>query len=140
MSPALEQAGASMGLPWVRLDTDIFNHPKFLALREAEEHRAIVLHLQAMAYTGKHELAGFIPEVCIRMLTAASECESIHAPDDIKTLLHGCLWVPQPGGWSMHGWEDRQPASEEALKRSANARAAAQARWANRNGNGGDAQ
>jgi hypothetical protein len=123
-----------MGLPWVRLDTDIFDHPKLLALEEAGHYRAIVLHLKAMVYTGKHELAGFLPEVCIPMLTAANPMLSENAPTEIQTLLDACLWTAQPGGYSMHGWEDRQFVSNEAKARSAKARVAAQARWAKRNG------
>jgi hypothetical protein len=129
-----------MGLPWVRLDTDIFDHPKFLALQEAGEYRAIVLHLKAMVYTGKHELAGFVPELCIPMLTDAHAMLNGDAQHDIKVLLDACLWNAQPGGYSMHGWEDRQFVSDEAKARSAKARAAAKARWAKHNGKDSDAQ
>lgn len=128
-----------MGLPWVRLDTDIFSHPKLLQLQEAGEYRAIVLHLKAMAYTGKHGLDGFIPDICLRMLGGSSTDAELDAQEDAKTLLDACLWTAQPGGYSMHGWEKYQAVSEETAARKKHAQKAAQARWAKRNGAGGDA-
>ena len=34
-----------MGLPWIRLDTSTFDHPKILELVESKQHRAVVVHL-----------------------------------------------------------------------------------------------
>lgn len=133
-------------LPWIRLDTNIFQHPKMLYLAEAGEWRAIVLHLKAMTYSAQHDLNGYIPDISLVMLarcsgTCSDDGESCSgqclrdAQHDAKVLLNVCVWAAQLGGINLHDWEEYQAASEEAKKRSDKARLAAQARWAKRNGN-----
>lgn len=125
------------GLQWIRLDTAMFDHPKFLYLIEDGHYRAIVLHIRAMCYSATYDLAGFLPEVALRMLggcsgdaqTMLSECL-----DDAKTLLDACLWAPAQGGWQINSWQEYQSASDAAEKRSEKAKNAAQVRWAKRNG------
>lgn len=124
------------GLPWIRLDTSIFQHPKMLYLIEAGEWRAIVLHLGAMCYTAQHDLGGFIPEVCLRMLVGGTDDAYADAKRDAETLLDAALWMLAPGGWTCHGWEEFQAVSEESKKRSERAHKAAVARWAKRGSNG----
>jgi hypothetical protein len=122
------------GLPWIRLDNSIFDHPKMLYLSEAGQWRAIVLHLKAMTYSARHGLNGFIPDVCLRMLAGGSDDAYDDAKCDAETLLDAALWMLAPGGWTCHGWEEFQAVSEEAKQRSAKAHKAAMARWAKRNG------
>lgn len=110
-----------MALPWIRLDTSIFDHPKVLGLMEDRAHRAIVAHIAGMTYTGKHELDGFIPKVALRTFGATS--------GDATKLVEAGLWRPAPGGWEVNGWQEYQFTSEEARKRSERAREAANARW-----------
>lgn len=119
------------GLPWIRVDTAMFEHPKFLYLEAEGQHKAMVIHLKAMAYSGRHGLAGFVPQVALGMLGACL--------DDAQTLVDACLWTPQPGGWSMHGWEEYQASGPDAQTRRERAQKGAAARWAKareRNGHG----
>jgi hypothetical protein len=114
------------GVPWIRVDTAMFEHPKFLYLEEEGQYKAMIVHLKGMTYSGRHGLAGFVPRVALAMLGACL--------DDAQTLVDACLWTPQPGGWIMHGWDEYQPVSEEAQKRSEKAHKAAVVRWSKRNG------
>lgn len=115
-----------MGLMWIRLDTTMFDNPKLLYLQEDKQHRAIVAHLQAMCYSGRHNLGGFVPKAALRVFGAT--------PADADQLVQHDLWRPAPGGWDINGWNEFQLASDEATKRSEKAKKAAAARWARRNG------
>ena len=42
-----------MGLPWIRLDTAIADHPKMLDLADSKAFQAMATHLLAMTYAGK---------------------------------------------------------------------------------------
>jgi len=114
------------GLQWIRLDTTMFDNPKLLYLQEDRQHRAIVAHLQAMCYSGRHNLGGFVPKAALRILGAT--------PADAHQLVQHDLWRPAPGGWDINGWDEFQLASQEATNRSEKAKKAAAARWARRNG------
>jgi hypothetical protein len=117
-----------LGLPWIRLDTTTFDHPKVLELLEAKNFRAIVVHLAAMAYTGKHGLDGFIPRSALRVLGGTVT--------DANRLVRAQLWDPAEGGWEVHGWREYQYSSEEHEKRrqrlSERGRKGAEAKWAKR--------
>lgn len=117
-------------LPWIRLQTTMFEHPKVLNLKEDKQWRAIVSHLEAMAYTGRHALAGYVPKAAIRLLHITMA--------DVNRLVSEGLWDPEPGGWQINGWSEYQLADEEALARSEKAKKAAAARWDRRNGKSGD--
>jgi len=116
------------GLPWIRLQTTMFENPKILNLKEDKQWRAVVAHLEAMTYSGRNGLAGYIPKTAVKLL---------HITDaDVKRLVSEGLWMPAPGGWQINGWEDYQLADAESLARSEKAKKAAAARWDRRNGRG----
>lgn len=114
-----------MGLPWIRLDTTTFDHPKMLSLMDGEHFRSIVVHLSAMTYSGKHGLDGYIPRYALRTIGGEQT--------DIDLLLDVELWVPAPSGWDINGWKEYQfsSAEEEDRRRrlSERGRKAAEARW-----------
>lgn len=114
------------GLKWIRLETTLFENPKLLYLQEDKQYRAIVSYLQGMCYSGRHNLAGFIPKAALRVIGAMSS-------DAEKLVQHG-LWTPAPGGWEINSWNEYQLHNEEATRRSEKAKKAAAARWARRNG------
>jgi len=114
------------GLKWIRLETTIFENPKLLYLKEDKQYKTIVVHLEAMTYSGRHSLAGFVPKAALRIMGATAA--------DANRLVAAGLWQPAPGGWDINGWAEFQLADEEANARSAKAKKAAAARWANRNG------
>jgi len=117
-------------LPWIRLQTTMFEHPKILNLKEDKQWRAIVAHLEAMSYTGRNALAGYVPKTAVRLLHIQ--------PGDVNRLVSEGLWAPAPGGWQINGWNEYQLADEEALARSDKAKKAAAARWDRRNGREGE--
>lgn len=110
-----------MALPWVRLDTSIFDNPKFLVLRGAKRHRAIFVYVAAMAYSGKHETGGFVQREVLPLIDATA-----------REMGHLCdvgLMNPVRGGWEINGWDGFQLTSDEIQKRREKAQNAAAARW-----------
>lgn len=114
------------GLQWIRLDTTMFENPKLLYLKEDKQYKTIVVHLEAMAYSGRHSLAGFIPKAALRIVGATSA--------DAKRLVESALWDLAPGGWSINGWDEYQLSDEAAQRRRERAQKGAAARWGHRNG------
>jgi hypothetical protein len=110
-----------MGLPWIRLDTNTFDHPKLLYLAEDKHHRAIVLHLSGMTYTAKHGLDGFIPRAALRVIGGQIS--------DVNRLILVGLWQEIEGGWTVNGWDEYQVSDAEAQARKEKARRAAHERW-----------
>ncbi|WP_094359953.1 hypothetical protein [Mycobacterium marinum] len=114
------------GLKWIRLETTMFENPKLLYLKEDKQFKTIVAHLEAMTYSGRHGLGGFIPKAALRVIGATVT--------DANRLVSAQLWTPAPGGWDVNGWDEFQLADHEANARSEKAKKAAAARWAHRNG------
>lgn len=103
-----------MGLPWIRLDTSMFDHPKLLDLAEENAHRAIVLHVAAMAYSGKHGTDGYVPKAALRVLGGRQS--------DVTQLLKAELWRVDASGWRIHGWAEYQLSDDDSKARAARAR------------------
>ncbi|SHY11601.1 Uncharacterised protein [Mycobacteroides abscessus subsp. abscessus] len=116
----------AISMQWIRLQTTMFENPKILNLKEDKQWRAIVAHLEAMTYSGRNGLAGYVPKTALRQLHIM--------PVDAQNLVAEGLWVPAPGGWQINGWNEFQLADEESLARSEKAKKAAAARWNQRNG------
>lgn len=110
------------GMPWIRLQTTIFDNPKLMNLRADKQWRAIVTHFEAMTYCGRTGLAGYVPKVAVGLAFQASS-------SDITRLVAEGLWSPAPGGWQINGWEEYQFSDEAAVKRSKKAQDAARVRW-----------
>jgi hypothetical protein len=110
-----------MGLPWVRLDTTFFDHPKVLGLVAEGQYRPIVLYLSSMTYAGKHGTDGFIPREALMILHGRK-------PDADK-LVQAQLWHENAGGWDINGWDEYQVSDDEAKKRREKAKNAAAIRW-----------
>jgi hypothetical protein len=109
------------GLQWIRIDTSMFENPKFLYLVEDRQYKSVVIHIAAMCYSGRHGLDGYIPKSALRIIGST-------VSDATKLVTNG-LWNPAPGGWQINGWAEYQPSNEEIKKRSDNARKAASSRW-----------
>lgn len=113
-----------MGLQWIRLDTDMFDHPKLIGLIESNDFRAIVVHIAGMAYSGKHSTDGFIPREVLRRIDGRSA--------DARRLVEEELWTESIGGWDINGWDEYQISDDETKKRRDKARKAAEMRWSKR--------
>lgn len=110
-----------MPLPWVRLDTSFFDHPKILGLVSEGQYRAVVLHLAGMTYAGKHGTDGFIPREALIFLHGRKM--------DADKLIEAHLWQPNGGGWDINGWDEYQISDDETKKRRDKAKNAAAVRW-----------
>lgn len=120
-------------MAWIRLQTTMFENPKILNLKDEKQWKAIVAHLEAMCYSGRNALAGYVPATAIRLLHISQS--------DVQRLIAEGLWKPAPGGYEIHGWSEFQLADADAIARSEKAKKAAGVRWDQRNGrSNGDAQ
>lgn len=116
------------GLKWIRIDTQMFENPKLLYLKEDKQYRAVVVHLEGMAYSGRHALAGFIPKAALRIIGATAA--------DAARLVKAGLWDPAPGGWNVHDWDEYQLSADDMQARRERAQKGAAARWRRESANG----
>ena len=110
-----------MPLPWVRLDTQWPQNPKFLTLVDDKKWRAIAVYMAGLGYSGAHGTKGFLPALCLPYLHGTRK--------EAAELLDVHLWVPQKGGWDINGWADFQPETDDATARRERAIKAATIRW-----------
>lgn len=97
-----------MGLPWVRLDSNIYAHDKFLALLDdpsTKKHAAINLYVFGLAWSGCHATDGFVPSYALK---------TIHGtPQLARLLVKYHLWDEGINGWTIRNYADRQQLSDE---------------------------
>lgn len=135
-----------MGLPWVRLDTAMPDHPKIIALCDEKGDTgmaAAFVWVCSIAYSGKHGTDGLITKTTLARINGKAK----HA----ALLVQYRLWDLAERGWLVHDYGDRNPfastleelqstgsrggkaraANMTAEERSASAKRAADARWGN---------
>lgn len=115
-----------MAMPWVRLDTGLPDHPKMLSLVGGKRHRAALTYVYGLAYCGRHELDGFIPESALPFIHGTKS--------DAQALCEVGLWHARPGGWEINDWHEYQPTGIDSAARKERARMAAQKRWGTSDG------
>jgi hypothetical protein len=98
-----------MGLPWVRLDTQMPHNPKIVELVAAKKHRAAFIYIASIAYAGGHGTDGYIPEHSLFLIHATKT--------DAKDLVTVGLWIPAPAGWCINGWDEFQVSDDAARQR-----------------------
>lgn len=103
-----------MGLPWIRLDTAIADHPKMLDLADGKAFQAMTMHLLAMTYAGKHGTDGLIPKGALPFIHGRKA--------DADRLVSVGLWKVAPGGWEIHGWDEYQLSDDESKARKQRAK------------------
>lgn len=90
-----------MGLPWVRLDSNIATHDKILALLTRRNGRGIAFsYCCALAYSGGNGTDGHIPFAALPFIHATKK--------DVETMVEVGLLDPDPYGWTIRNWADRQ--------------------------------
>jgi len=112
-----------VGLPWVRLDTNFASNPKILELLAAKQFRAAFAYVAALAYAGSHGTDGYIQDTALPFIHATKT--------DAKQLVDVGLWVADPAGWHINGWDEFQVSDDAAKKRRERAQKGAAARWGN---------
>lgn len=117
-------------MPFLNLDDNFADHPKIDALDDA----AFRLHVSGLLYCSKHLTDGFIPTNRVGRLTPS------YADQVLEELMHGRLWLPANGGYSIHDFLDwNRPRAEveeererKRKQRSEAGRKGAAIRWGRR--------
>jgi hypothetical protein len=123
-----------MGLPWIRLDTNLPMHDKIIDLAGHGDRglAAAFVYVASLAYSGANTTDGLIARGALPFIHGKQS----HA----KLLVETRLWEPADRGWRIRNWGDRnlvgaaQQAISEALSEAGKKGAAA--RWGASTGNG----
>ena len=93
-----------MSLPWVRLDTNIASHDKILTLLSHRGGRGIAFsYLCSIAYSGLNGTDGHIPFAALPFIHATKR--------DMEILVEVGLLAPNPRGWTVINYAERQQLS-----------------------------
>jgi hypothetical protein len=115
-----------VGLPWVRLDSNIASHDKILALlAEPGGVKAAWMYVCTLGHCGGHGTDG---------LLSFESLPFVHGTKHLaKLLVDHDLITPDPQGWRIPNWGDRQQSvlatETRRAAQSAGARKANCIRW-----------
>jgi hypothetical protein len=117
-----------MALPWVRVDANVAQHDKMLALKADPSPRkwqAIASYFFGLGWSGGQGTDGFIPSYAL---------ESVHGtPQTARLLVKYRLWEEGVGGYQIRNYETRQELTiitdSKRAERSASAQKANCVRW-----------
>lgn len=102
-----------MGLPWVRLDSNIGSHDKILALLGDPSPRrwqAAFSYTSALGWSGGHGTDGAIPSAALPFVHGT--------PATARLLVVYRLWTESLTGWQIVNYIERQESAEisEAIR------------------------
>jgi GrpB-like predicted nucleotidyltransferase (UPF0157 family) len=109
-----------MGLPWVRLDSNIATHPKVIKLlKQRDGYRAFTLYVCAIAHCGGHSTDGLVEKEVIDVLHGTEK----HA----RMLVDLGFWEYDPDGkgWLVRNFAHRQEMAAVSAGKKAAQRASA---------------
>jgi hypothetical protein len=116
------------GLPWFRMDTDIYANAKVLdvvADHGQKGKAALAVYLFALGYAGAHLTDGVVSKGALRFVHGT--------PADARILVDAGLFDEVDGGWLICNYGEHQPsrATAEEIKRqrSEAGRKGAEKRW-----------
>ena len=93
-----------MALPWVRLDANIASHDKVLNLLEekpaALAYQAAFSYVCSLGYCGGHDTDGLVPFTALGFVHGTKKTAEL--------LVSHHLWRPDPLGWTLPKWAERQ--------------------------------
>lgn len=93
-----------MALPWVRVDSNIATHDKILDLLGRKNGRSIAFsYVCAIAYSGGNGTDGHIPFAALPFIHATKR--------DAEVLVEVGLFEPNPRGWTIRNYANRQQLS-----------------------------
>lgn len=116
-----------MGLPWIRLDTNMPTNDKIIHLAGLGDKglAAAFVYVSSLAHSGAHETDGFIARGALPFVHGKAS----HA----RLLVDAGLWDVMAGGWQIRNWGERNlvAAMQQAIStaRSEAGRKGADARW-----------
>lgn len=109
---------------YFKLDVGYLSNPKVSALLD-EHPRAILLHLECIAYSAQHLTDGLVPMRMAMRLACAEQC-------DLDLLLRcGLLECVNETQVLVHDYLEHQRSASETKTASEQGKRAAQARWTN---------
>src|SRR5215831_3604523 len=99
-----------MTMAWVRIDDDLFSHPKILhAWRDCPA--AIGLWPLSLAWAGRHLTDGRVSADFVYGLIPNRR----QRDRATSALVDAELWVPNGTGWQIHDWADYNESRERIL-------------------------
>lgn len=112
-----------MGLPWIRLDTNIGSNPKLVTMirKERDGRGTALVYLLSLAHAGGHGTDGYISEDMLSLIHGRKS--------DAERLVKYGLWHEDVGGWLIHDWDHKQISDDAARARRSKAQHAAEVRW-----------
>lgn len=116
-----------MGLPWVRLDTNISTHDKILDLvsHGSKGKQAGFVYAMSLAYAAGHDTDGVIKKAALPFVHGTQ--------GDANLLVMAELWETVQGGFRIKNYGNRNAvgAGQQSLSeiRSAAGKKGAEARW-----------
>ena len=135
MSPPVRylSGGEHHLMAWARIDDGFDDHPKLLALLDADEGAVTAVGLWTLCLTWAHrntrkkgKTPGLIPAGLPRRFLGA-EGRAV-----AKLLVAHGLWDEAPDGWLIHDFADYLPSDETREARSAAGKRGAAKRWASK--------
>lgn len=119
-----------MPLPWVRLDANIGNHDKILALLadpSPKKWQAYASYMTALAWSGGQGTDGFVPKTALPFVHGTTTTA--------RLLVVYRLWEESLTGWMIVNYTDRQELAVVAeAKRAAQALGGRKARCVQNHG------
>lgn len=117
-----------MGLPWIRMDTNVAANDKIADLVDThggKGKQAGFVYLCALGYAGAHETDGLIKRSALKFVHGTSS--------DANLLVAAGLWDQEDTGWRIRNYGTRQVvgAAQQAISdlRSEAGKKGAAARW-----------
>lgn len=98
-----------MGLPWVRLDANIYAHDKIIELLDdpsTQKGLAAAVYQFALAWSGGQGTDGLVRKSALKFIHGT--------PQVARLLVKHQLWDEHPSGWTIRNYAARQQLSDEA--------------------------
>lgn len=113
---------------YFKLDVGYLSNPKIAALLD-EHPRAILLHLECIAYASQHLTDGLVPMRLAMRLACSEQC-------DLDLLVQcGLLTVVDSTNVAVHDYLEHQRSAAEVKAAADKGKRAAEARWSDAPGN-----
>lgn len=87
-------------LPWIRLDSGIMHDPKLIELHARGKHRAALVYVYSIAWSGGYGTDGLITRHALKSIEGR--------PVDARELVAVGLWHELDDGWQINAFADYQ--------------------------------
>ena len=140
----MSEPSQGRSLPWFRVDVDLVDHPKVLALADAldcaeAEAGWLVVRLWAwtMRYAARGRLAPGARPALERLWNGAGTAPESGSVVD-ALVRAGFLDASEDGGWEVHDWDEHNGAAVAKAEKDAERKRTARARRSNGRGQSAD--